>query len=74
MQNILDVKIFEIDFTSNTSFNVLILILQKRLSGDGIHDVIVSDNQQLFQSFQLATCFRRKGIAHHRIIPCIAQI
>ena len=42
---------------SNT-LDVLILILEKRLIGHGIQDVIVSDNQQLFQSYQLATCFR----------------
>ena len=42
-------KYLEIDFTLNTYCNVLILILEKRLGGYGIQEVIVSDNHQLFQ-------------------------
>ena len=59
----------EIGFTSSKACNVLIPILERIFSIYGIPEIIVSDNGPPFQSHQLATYFRQKGITHHKITP-----
>lgn len=59
----------EIDFTSSTSCNKLIPILERIFSIYGIPEIIISDNGPPFQSSQLAIYFKQKGINHHRITP-----
>ena len=61
-------KYLEIEFTSSMSCNMS-SILERIFSIHGILETILSDNGPPFQSHQLATYFRQKGITHHRITP-----
>ena len=57
------------DFTSSTSCNKLIAILERIFSIYGIPEISVSDYGPPFKSHQLAAYFKQKGITHYRITP-----
>lgn len=59
----------DIVFTSSTSCNKLIPILERIFSIYGLPEFIISDNRPPFQSHQVATYFRGKGVTYHGVTP-----